>query len=31
MSKLQKEGMIKALGVCNFTADRLVDFVSTMR
>lgn len=26
MSKLQKEGRIKALGVCNFTADRLVDF-----
>ncbi|TKX29870.1 2,5-diketo-D-gluconic acid reductase [Campylobacter sp. MIT 12-5580] len=26
MSRLQKEGRIKALGVCNFTADRLVDF-----
>lgn len=26
MSKLHKEGRIKALGVCNFSADRLVDF-----
>ena len=26
MSRLHKEGRIKALGVCNFSADRLVDF-----